>query len=122
MRRDDGVDDRSRLVAARLRAQVEPSHDFVDVAHRDRLAVGQNDDRIREACNLGDRMADVDDRDGEVVAQQFDVTQHFVAPRDVERCQRLIHEQQPRLRQQRAADGNSLLLAARKCVGQAVQQ
>src|SRR2546428_1457467 len=122
VRGDDAVDDGPRFIAPRLRAQVEPSHDLVDVAYRDRLAVGQNDDRIREARNLRDRMADVDDRDGEVVAQQFDVTQHFVTPRDVEGGQRLVHEQQPRLRQQRAADGNPLLLAARKRVGKPVQQ
>src|SRR3954462_6420529 len=67
-------------------------------------------------------MAYVDDRDAYLVAQPLDVIEDFGFARSVERSERLIEQQHLRLRQQRAADRDALLLAARKRAGTAFEQ
>ena len=56
------------------------------------------------------------------VAQLFEIWQHFLAPRQVERRQRFVEQQQPRLRQQRATQRHALLFAARQLVRPAREQ
>ena len=114
VRGDARVDHRSRLVAAGRRPEVEPPHHVVDVADGEALAVGQHHDRVGEPRDLGDRMADVDDRNAELVAQPLDVVEDLGLARHVERGQRLVHQQDARLREQRAADRDALLFAARQ--------
>ncbi len=67
-------------------------------------------------------MADVDDRNVEFVAQALDVVEDLGLARHVERGQRLVHQQDARLGEQRAADGHALLLPARERRGLAAQQ
>src|SRR3954451_13758491 len=67
-------------------------------------------------------MAYVDDRDAYLVAQPLDVIEDFGFARSVERSERLIEQQHLRVRQQRAADRDALLLAARKRAGTAFEQ
>ena len=70
----------------------------------------------------GDRMADVHDRNVELVAQALDVVEDLGLARHVERGQRLVHQQNARLREQRAADRDALLFAARQRPRLAPQQ
>ena len=77
---------------------------------------------IGEAQHLVELMADIHHGNRTVVTQALQVRQHFGAPRRIQRGQRLIQQQQPRLRQQRAADGDALALAARKTDGAPRQQ
>ena len=67
-------------------------------------------------------MADIEDRHARLVAQPLDVGQDLGAPRLVERGERLVHQQQPRMGEQGAADGDPLLLAAGQRVGPALEQ
>ena len=67
-------------------------------------------------------MADIDDRDLRLVAQPLDIGQDLGLARVVERGQRLVHQDQLRAGEQRAADRDALLLAARQQAGPAVEQ
>ena len=90
-----------------------------DVEHRpDRrdLALAQDHHGGREPRHLGDGVADVEDRHADLVAQPLDVGQDLGPPLLVERGERLVHQQQPRMGEQRAADRDPLLLAARQRV------
>ena len=62
------------------------------------------------------RVADVEHGDLQFVVQAFEVGQDFVLAREVERGQRLVHQQQARAGEQRAGDGDALALAAREAV------
>jgi hypothetical protein len=57
-----------------------------------------------------------------IVEASRDVGQDLGLARLVERGQRLVHQQQARVGEQRAADGNALLLAARETRGPALEQ
>ena len=81
MRRDRRLDHRARLVASGVRAQIEAAHHVVDRTGGDRLALREEHHRVGEARDLLDRMADVDDRDVQIVAQLLDVAQDFVLAR-----------------------------------------
>ena len=85
-------------------------------------ALGQDHDRGRQPRHLGHRVADIDDRHARLVAQPLDVGQDLGPARLVERGQRLVHQQQPRLGEQRAADRDPLLLAAGQRFGPALEQ
>ena len=72
--------------------------------------------------HLGDRVADIEDRHPDLVAQPLEVGQDLLLARGVERGERLVHQQQPRAREQRAADRDALLLAAGEAGGPAIEQ
>src|SRR6202020_131720 len=57
-----------------------------------------------------------------VVAQPLEEWQNLVLGRAVERRERLVHQQELRLRQERAPDCNALALAAREIARGAVKQ
>ena len=85
-----------------------------DVEHRaDRrdLALVQDHHGGGEPRHLGDRVADIEDRHADI-PQPLDVGQDLGPPLLVERGERLVHQQQPRMGEQRAADRDALLLAA----------
>ena len=67
-------------------------------------------------------MRDVDDRQRQPVAQAFEERQDLVLGRAVERRERLVHQQELRLRQERAADCDPLAFAAGKLAWRAVEQ
>ncbi|MNL88004.1 hypothetical protein D3C87_2174620 [compost metagenome] len=56
-------------------------------------------------------MRDIDDRDPRLVPQPLDIGQDFGLARLVQRRQRLVHQQQARLGEQGASDGDALFLA-----------
>ena len=66
----------------------------------------------REPQHLVELMADVDHRKRQLIPQRLQIGQYFLAALPIERGERLVEQQQPRLRQQGAADGDALLLAA----------
>jgi len=67
-------------------------------------------------------VGDVHHRNGQMVAQGFEVGKHFLAPRAIERRQRFIEQQEPRLGQQCAADGDSLPFASGQLVSASAHQ
>jgi hypothetical protein len=82
-------------------------------ADRDHLAAGQPHDAGGQTRHFLDGMADVDDRDGEFVAQPLDERQHLELAVGVEGSQRLVHQQHARRGEQGPADRHSLALAPR---------
>ena len=91
-----------------------PAHDLGGGPDRLHSPIGHQHDCRREPRDLGGGMADIDKRHPAVVAQTLEIRQDLVLAGIVERGQRLVHQQQARLRQQRAADRDALLFAARQ--------
>ena len=79
---------------------------------RDR-AVAKLDHLIGAGGDLRPRVGDVHGRDRVVGADAIEVRQDLRAMRLIDRRERLVEQQQPRLRQQRAAERDALFLAAR---------
>jgi hypothetical protein len=67
-------------------------------------------------------MGDVDDRQGEAVAQPLEKRKNLVLGRPVERRQRFVHQEELRLRQERASDRHALAFAAGEIARRAVEQ
>jgi hypothetical protein len=91
------------------------------VARADAHAQGSADRRIQTGHREPAEIA-VDDRHSRLVAQPFEVRRDFILSPGIEGCRRLIHQQQPRARQQRAADRDALLFAAREPPAPAIEQ
>ncbi len=119
---DGSLDERARFAAVHHRQEIEALHQVDGRAGRAHLAARQDHERIGEARDFGDRVADIDDRDAGFVAQPFEIGHDLLLARIVERSQRLIHEQEFRRGEQRPADCDALLFAAGKAVRVAVQQ
>ena len=83
---------------------------------RDRRSSLHQHDVRGKPQNLVELMTDINHRNGELVAQQLEVGQDFLAPLAIERRQGLIEQQEARLRKKRSGDGNPLTLAARESV------
>jgi hypothetical protein len=77
---------------------------------------------IGQSRHFVGRVADVDQRNVQFVAQAFQPGQEFLLAGVVQRGQRLVHQEQARRRQQGTGDRNALLLAAGKPLRQAVEQ
>ena len=77
---------------------------------------------VGEALDLGEVVADVQDRDRERGVQRLEIGQDLVLAQAVEPGQRLVHQQQPGLREQRAADRDPLALAAREAQRRPIEQ
>ena len=92
--------------------EVGPLEDVVDGPGGDGRAVGEKDDGVGEPRDLVDRVADIDDRQPHLVAEPLDIGKELRLPRLVEGGERLVHQQQPGAGEQRAAEGDALLLAA----------
>ena len=67
-------------------------------------------------------MTHVHDRNTELVAQSLDIVEDFRLARNVERGERLVHQQDARLSKQRATNGDALPFATRKRPGPSLQQ
>ena len=117
-----GVEQRPCLVATRCRSQIEAAHDLLDLADGEALALRQDRDRVREPRDLRHGVAHVDDRDVKLVAKALDVVEDLALARYVERRQRLVHQEDARLREQGPADRDPLLLAAGERRGLAFEQ
>lgn len=80
------------------------------------MALSHNYDAIRHGKCLGLVVRDVDDRQPQLLCQLGELCADLHAQRGVEGGQRLIHKQDIWIRNQRAGDGNALLLATGKLV------
>ena len=78
----------------------------------DHAALVEHDDVVGEQPHFGDVVRDVDDRDGELVADALEVRQDAAAALDVDGGQRLVEQQQLGRRHQRARERDALALAA----------
>ena len=67
---------------------------------------------VGQAFHLGHVVGDVEHRDGKALMQPFQEGQDLVPALAVERGERLVHQQQLRVGQQRAPDRHALALAA----------
>ena len=67
-------------------------------------------------------MGHVQDRGPELPADVQDLELERLAELPVERAERLVHEQQPRLEHDRPGEGDALLLAARQLARVAVAE
>ena len=77
----------------------------------------QHHDLRRQLAHLGGVVADIDHRHIGLVAQPHQIRQDLHLALLVERAERLVEQQQPRLRQQRAAERDALALAAGELPG-----
>jgi hypothetical protein len=77
---------------------------------------------IGQARHLFDRVAHVDDGKADLVAQQLDVGEDLGFPRGVEGSERLVHQQDARAREERAADRDALPFSSREVRGAAVEE
>ena len=111
---DRGLDDGAGLGFSGQRDQVEPVEDARRRPHGGNLAVGEQHDRGSQPGDLGNGVADIDDRHPAFIAQALDVGQDLGLARLVEGRQRLVHQQQAGVGEQRPADGDALLLPARE--------
>ncbi len=96
------------IMLVQLRAQAHLVHRAVC---RHAAAIEQHQVR-GEAQHLLELVAHVHHGDRQPIAQRLEVGQHLLAARGVERGERLIEQQQTRLRQQRAPERHALALAA----------
>ena len=113
---DPRIDDRAAFEAARQRAAGPAGHHLRTGPAASDLPVGQHD-RVREAHDLLDRVAHVDDRNPHFVAQALDVVQDLLLARRVERRERLVEQQQRA--GSRAARGRWRRAASRRRTGRA---
>ena len=119
---DPRVDHGAGFEAAEQRPQVEAMGERLRRALGDHAPAVHQHDRVREPHDLLDRMAHVDDQDPQLVAQPLDVREDLALALGVERRERLVHEQEARLREEGAADRDALLLAAGETPRSPVEQ
>ena len=114
MPQDLRLDQRSGLGETGLPEQVRMPQNLRGRTGCRHPALGQNDDRCRKTRNLGHGVADENDRHAALVAQPLDIGKDLGLARIVEGCQRLVHQQELRIGEKRAPDGDALLFAARQ--------
>ena len=102
--------------------EIEPAQQAFDRPRRRDLAVVHQHQGIGEADDGVDVVADIEDRQLQIVAQAFDERQDFVAPLGIEAGQRLVHQHEARIGEKGASDRHPLLLAARQRRRLAVEQ
>ena len=116
------VEDRPDQVRADDALQFRAQAQRVDRSLRQHLARLEQHHVGRELQHLLELVTHVHHRDGEPVAQRLKVRQHFLAARHIERGERLVQQQQPRLRQQRAPERDALAFTAGELVRTAREQ
>ena len=75
-------------------------------------AVGHDRDPVGHGQRLTLVMGDVDEGDADLLLDALELDLHLLAELQVERAQRLVQEQHPRVHHQRAGERDALLLAA----------
>ena len=116
------VDDGARFVALSGGDEVQPLGNDGSGAKGAEAAFGENGHIARQPHHLGHRMAHIDDGNPDLVPQPFQIGHDLVLAALVERCERLVHQQQPGRGQQGPPDRHALLLAARKPPGRRFEQ
>jgi hypothetical protein len=103
------LDERPGFITSGRWLQIQSPHYLVDIANSETLSLRQDHYRIGQSRNLRDRMANVDDRDVQLVAKAFDIVKYLGLSRNIEGCKRLVHKQDARLGEQCATDCHALL-------------
>ena len=94
----------------------------LDAAERGDAAAPEHHDLGRQLPHFGGVVADIDHGNAGLVAQPHQIGQDLDLALLIQRAQRLVEQQQSRLRQQRAAERDALAFAARELAGPAIQQ
>src|SRR5574343_1448384 len=109
-------------VVGESRGQVDPAEHLVQGAAGDDLAGIEQDQVVGQPGNLVRRMADVDDRDRQFAMQALQIRQDFQLALQIQRSQRLVHQQNFRPGEQGAGDCDALAFATGKLGGGAIEQ
>jgi len=99
----------------------EPTQNGSDRTGGRHPAVHEDHQRVGDPRDLGDRVADVDDRDPGLVPQALDVGEDLFLAGGVQGREGLVHEQEAGAGEQGPAESDALLLAAGEGAGPAVQ-
>ncbi len=110
MPRDPRSQHRRRVVAGRDR-QIGPCRQIRQWPGCEHAPVPYQGERVGEARDLIERVGHVQDRQVERLLKPGEIGQDLRLALGVEARQRLVHNEQPRLRQQRPPDGDTLPLA-----------
>ncbi|MNZ84545.1 hypothetical protein D3C78_1033070 [compost metagenome] len=102
--------------------QVEAGEGFLQAALGDHPALVEQHHVVGQARHLVGGVADVEHRDVQLVVQTLEVGQDLLLALEIERRQRLVHQQQARAGEQRAGDADALALAAGQALGHALEQ
>jgi cell volume regulation protein A len=117
---------RVNVVGLRLPEDEEEAVPVTRLAEVQAQAVGDlvvgGGDLGRQLAHFAGVVADIDHRHAGFVAQPHQIGQDLDLALLVERAQRLVQQQQARLRQQRAAERDALALAAGELAGTAIEQ
>ena len=105
-----------------MSAMSQAADQFLDAAGESRGAFRHQDHPVGKPDDLAEIVGHIDDRDAEAVPQLLDEGNDLVLALRIQRGQWLVHQQQLRAGQQRAADGDPLFLAAGEIARAAVQQ
>ena len=89
---------------------------------RNDLSLVQQNQNVGKAFDLGDVVADVENRYGERFVKRFEVRKNLFLVAAIKGGERFVHQKKPRLGEKRAADRDALALAARQCRCRAIEQ
>src|SRR5215813_11627055 len=84
--------------------------------------MSDRDHPVGERKHLDGVVRDINHRNGELIAYPLEIRQDALFQSDIERCQRLIEQQEPRPREQRAGEGDALRLASGYVIDGPVEQ
>ncbi len=110
---DHAVEHDAGLLAERQR-QVEPRQHLAQRPGGEDAARFHHHQVVGQARHFVDGVADVDDRQRQLVVQAVEVGQHLGLAARVERRQRFVEQQQARVGAERARDRDALAFAARE--------
>ena len=116
-----GVDDGAGVVGER-RGKVEAGQRLADGTAPGDPSALEEDDVVGEARHFVDRVAHVDHRDRQLVAQALEAGHEVDLARGVERRQWLVEEEELRLGEERLGDRDALAFAAGEVAGRPREQ
>ena len=121
MAADLAVDHRFGIVLAG-EGQVGLQQDVLERAAGAYLAFIEQHQMIGQARHFVRRMTDVEHGDVQLLVQALQVGQHLLLALEIERGQRLVHQQQARAGHQCTGDADALAFAAGQRRGHALEQ
>ena len=86
------------------------------------MTIVEKNHLVAEALDLGHVVGNVEDRQREMIAQLFNERENFRLRPAVQRRKRLIHQQDPRLREQGAANADALTLSSGEIAWRTIQK
>ena len=110
MFRNQGFDNDARIIGKGCR-QVDSAQDIVERATGDDPTFVEQNQMVGQSCDLIRCMADIDDRYGQFAVQAFEIRQDLQLALEVECSQRFVHEQDFRIGEEGAGDGDALAFA-----------